>query len=124
VIQINPSTCSRVPTEPHEILDRRNELAGNLSMEQELRLIEIMNRLIAQGKLSDPKYHPIHVARITLDRDLDYVSKLDRQAAFLTELRDYGRAKARWFLKERQGMAYTLQALGVLAADGAVAARN
>ena len=36
VIQINPSTCARVPTETHEILDRRNELAGNLSMEQEL----------------------------------------------------------------------------------------
>ncbi len=27
VIQINPSTCARVPTETHEILDRRNELA-------------------------------------------------------------------------------------------------
>src|SRR6185295_7931917 len=36
LIQINSSTCVRVPTETHEILDRRNALAGNLSMEQEL----------------------------------------------------------------------------------------
>jgi NTE family protein len=117
VIQINPSTCARVPTETHEILDRRNELAGNLSMEQELNLIEIMNRLLAQGKLIDPKYHPIHVARIELDRDLDYSTKLDRRPEFLGEMREYGKAKARWFLKERKGKKYALQALGVLQAD-------
>jgi NTE family protein len=124
VIQINPSTCSRVPTETHEILDRRNELAGNLSMEQELTLIETMNRLIAKGTLKDPKYHPIFVARILHDRDLDYATKLDRRQEFLTELREYGRAKARWFLKERQGRKYTLQALGVLATNGAAIERS
>jgi NTE family protein len=123
VIQINPSNCARVPTATHEILDRRNELAGNLSMEQELRLIEMINHLIAAGKLNDPKYHPIHVARIALDRDLDYCSKLDRRPAFLDDLREYGRAKARWFLKEREGMKYTLEALGVIASDGAAVAR-
>jgi NTE family protein len=122
LIQINPSSCARVPTETHEILDRRNELAGNLSMEQELRQIAMMNRLIAAGRLSDPKYHPIHVARINLDRDLDYGSKLDRRPAFLEELREYGRAKARWFLKEREELKYTLEALGVIASDGVAVA--
>ena len=52
VIQINPSTCTNVPTETHEILDRRNALAGNLSMERELALVEINNRAIAEGRLS------------------------------------------------------------------------
>ena len=42
IIQINPSTCARIPTETHEILDRRNELAGNLSMEQELTFIAMV----------------------------------------------------------------------------------
>jgi len=122
VIQINPSTCARVPTETHEIADRRNQLAGNLSMEQELTMIEVYNGLIAKGKLNDPKYHPIYVARINLDRDLGYASKLDRTREFLEELRENGRSKARWFLKERQAKKYTLQALGVLASDGAAAA--
>jgi NTE family protein len=117
VIQINPSTCARVPTETHAIVDRRNELAGNISMEQELRLIEMINRLIATGKLNDPKYHPIHVSRINLDRDLEYSSKLDRRPSFLEELREYGKVKARWFLKDRQGMKYTMQAHGVLASS-------
>jgi NTE family protein len=123
VIQINPSTCARVPTETHAIVDRRNELAGNISMEQELRLIEMVNRLIAQGKLKDPKYHPIHVSRIALDRDLEYSTKLDRWPAFLNELREYGKAKARWFLKERSGTLYTLEALGVIASKDSAVAR-
>jgi len=122
VIQINSSTCARVPTETHEIADRRNQLAGNLSMEQELTLIEMINRLIATGNLKDPKYHPIHVARILLDRDLGYGSKLDRKREFLDELREYGKSKARWFLKEREGKKYTLQALGVIASDAALMA--
>jgi NTE family protein len=123
VIQINPSSCARVPMDPHEILDRRNELAGNISMEQELRLIAMINQLIAAGTLSDPKYHPIHVARINLDRDLEYSSKLNRCPAFLGELREYGKVKARWFLKEREKLKYTLKALGVMASDGVAVAR-
>lgn len=123
VIQINPSTCARVPTAVHEILDRRNELAGNISLEQELRIIAMVNRLIAAGALNDPKYHPIDVTRICLDRDLDYSSKLDRRPEFLEELRAYGMTQARWFLKEREGRKYTLKALGVIASDGAAVAR-
>jgi NTE family protein len=120
VIQINPSTCARVPVETHEIVDRRNELAGNISMEQELGIIEIINRLISRKSLIDPKYHPIQVLRIPFDRDLDYATKLDRWPSFLSELREYGITKSRWFLKERQGQMHTLEALGVLTPAGAV----
>jgi NTE family protein len=123
LIQINPSTCPRVPTETHEILDRRNELAGNIAMESELRQIELINRLIAEGKLSDPKYHPVRVSRIALDRDLDYGSKLDRRPAFLEELREHGKVQARWFLDERNGKKYAPAALGVNGAEGIVTAR-
>jgi NTE family protein len=122
VLQINPSTCARVPKATHEITDRRNELAGNISMEQELGLVEFVNRLIADKQLTGTKYHPVHVSRIALDRDLDYGSKLDRRPEFLRELRDYGKTKARWFLKERKGAMHTLQALGVLAAGASASA--
>jgi NTE family protein len=119
VIQINPSTCVKLPTETHEIMDRRNELAGNLSMEQELRMIEMINRALAEGRLNDPKFHPIKTTRIAFDRDLDYRSKLDRTPSFLEELRLYGRVKSKGFLREREGQKYALRALGVLASDGA-----
>ena len=58
LIQINPSTCARVPTETHEILDRRNALSGNLSMEQELAFIDTLNRAIASGGLKDHELSP------------------------------------------------------------------
>jgi NTE family protein len=102
VIQINSRTCARVPTETHEILDRRNALAGNLSLMQELKFIEKINHAIAEGALNDPRYRPIHVERIGLDRDLGYRSKLDRGREKLEQLRAYGQAKWRWFLRERE----------------------
>ena len=102
IIQINASTCPRVPTETHEILDRRNELSGNLSMEQELSFIKMLNRAIARGSLADPRFRPIRVSRIALDRDLNYRSKLDRRSELLEELREFGRTRVRWFLKERE----------------------
>jgi NTE family protein len=102
VVQINSSTCSRVPTETHEILDRRNALSGNLSMEQELRFIDELNRAIAQGRIKDSRLRPIHLERIALDRELNYRSKLDRRPDWLAELTAYGKTKCRWFLKERE----------------------
>ena len=101
LIQINSSTCLRVPTETHEITDRRNALAGNLSMEQELRFIGVINQAIARGKLKDSRFRPVRISRIALDRDLGYRSKMDRRSELLDELRDYGQAKGRWFLTER-----------------------
>jgi NTE family protein len=105
LVQINSSTCPRVPTETHEILDRRNALAGNLSMEQELNFIDEINRAISAGRISDPKVRRTQVTRIALDRELSYRSKLDRRPELLEELREYGRTKVRWFLKERESRA-------------------
>jgi NTE family protein len=101
VIQINPSTSSQVPTRGHQIFDRRNQLSGNLSMVQELHFIDSINQAIARGMLIDPKYRMIQVERIHLDRELDYRSKMDRSPGLLQELRKYGQAKWRWFVKER-----------------------
>jgi NTE family protein len=102
LVQINSSTCARVPVDTHEILDRRNALAGNLSMEQEIAFIDTINRALAEGRLKDPKFRRIHVARIPLDRELNYRSKLDRSPELLDELREYGLMKWRRFVKERQ----------------------
>jgi len=102
LIQINSSTTARVPSETHEIIDRRNALSGNLSMEQELLFIETLNRAIRNGRLTDPAFNQIRVSRISLDRELGYRSKLDRRPAFLDDMREYGKTKCRWFYKERE----------------------
>jgi NTE family protein len=109
LIQINPTTCARVPTETHEILNRRNQLAGNLSMEQELSFIESINRALALGRITTTKYRPIRVSRISLDRELHYRTKLDRRPELLWELKEYGRAKWRLFLKDRESKSLFLR---------------
>jgi NTE family protein len=102
LIQINPSTVARIPTKNHEILDRRNSLAGNLSMEQELGFIETFNRAIAKGVVNDPSLREIRISRIALDRDLPSRSKLDRRPEMLHDLQQYGQTKSRGFLKNRK----------------------
>jgi NTE family protein len=101
LIQINPSTCARIPTNNHEILDRRNSLAGNLSMEQELGFIETFNRVIERGAIKDPSLRQIRISRISLDRNLPSRSKLDRRPELLANLQQYGQTKSRRFLKDR-----------------------
>jgi NTE family protein len=101
LIQINPSTIARIPTDNHEILDRRNSLAGNLSMEQELGFIETFNRAIASGAVNDPKMRQILISRIPLDRNLHSRTKLDRRPELLGDLRQYGQVKSRRFLQDR-----------------------
>jgi hypothetical protein len=36
-----------------------------------------------------------------MDRELGYRSKMDRSPALLDELREFGKTKCRWFLKQR-----------------------
>jgi hypothetical protein len=71
-------------------------------LEQELRFIEVINRGIAQGIFKDNTFRPIRVARISLDREMSYRSKLDRRPELLEELRTYGQTKCRSFLRERE----------------------
>jgi NTE family protein len=49
IIKINPTTRASAPIEPHEIVDRRNQLEGNVSVFQNLKWIEAFNDLILQG---------------------------------------------------------------------------
>jgi NTE family protein len=104
VIQINPSRRDREPHTVVEIADRRNELAGNLSLHQELRFIERVDQLLDEGRLADDgKYKQILVRLIELtrpprSRSLGTASKLNRDPAFIAELLAYGETKAEEFL--------------------------
>lgn len=99
VIEINPVSREREPVTMGEILDRRNELAGNLSLHQELYFIEKINQLVGSGSLVDTKYRHITIDKIALERDLDVASKLDRSPSFLRELMAHGQAAASAFLE-------------------------
>jgi NTE family protein len=95
VIRINPRVRATEPKTVGDIADRRNELAGNLSLEQELHVIRKVNGWV--DRLGDP-YRRIEIREIDLDLDLDLPSKLDRRPAFLRRLFDEGREQADAFL--------------------------
>jgi NTE family protein len=111
IVQINPRREERLPRRLDEIADRRNELGGNLSVNQELRFIRLLNQWRAEGRLDD-SYRPIEVKTIDLDetlvsptRPLDYATKLDRSPQFIQRLWEHGAEQADRFLtteRERQ----------------------
>jgi NTE family protein len=121
IIQINPSRLVPEADEPRpgdeptkiaNILDRRNELAGNLSLEQELRYIRKINELVRERRINDlldenppsgnkREYRYVEVRKpIENRRPLDYATKLDRSSSFIQEMMTYGEEQADEFLDE------------------------
>jgi NTE family protein len=114
VIQVNPTARDDEPTTVLDIADRRNELAGNLSLYQELSFVEKVDQLLEDGMLSrDGKYKQVVVRIIEMPSDVARLpgpaSKLNRDPAFLAELIACGRRQAQVFLSghafERSWMA-------------------
>src|SRR5919107_242843 len=104
VVQINPKELESQPKTVIEIVDRRNELSGNLSLYQELRSIEKIDQLLEEGLLSPGgKYKQIVVRVIELSRSrfsrsLGTASKLNRDLRFIEDLMSHGEARAEEFL--------------------------
>ena len=97
VIQINPKARATEPRSMTEIVDRRNELSGNLSLYQELRHIEEIDQLIEDGFLVGGKYRPTALRLMEMERSptsqvQGTVSKLNRDPDFLADLIDRGGA--------------------------------
>jgi NTE family protein len=102
VVQINPQRRDGEPRSMQEIIDRRNELAGNLSLGQELYFVERINRLLEVHSALSGQYKRIELRVVELARhDLDYQSKLDRSSALIEGLLESGQGRAEWFFDER-----------------------
>jgi NTE family protein len=117
VIQIDPKKRAEEPRSMTDILDRRNELAGNISLYQEIHFIQKMNHLV--DKLGDQNlsledrrlyvpakegkegrdYKHIDVRWIRMSRSLDFASKLDRSPTFIRGMMNYGERQAEDFLE-------------------------
>ncbi|MDH3640351.1 MAG: patatin-like phospholipase family protein [Gammaproteobacteria bacterium] len=104
VIQINPQRRRREPKSVEDISDRRNELSGNLSLEQEIHFIEKINELVDQELLKTDKYKHITIERIVIERDLEYFSKIDRSPELVKDLIDHGADQADRFLQQRSAI--------------------
>lgn len=97
LIQINPQRREYEPTAMADILNRRGELAGNLSLHQEIDFLNEINGLLPY--LPKDRYKHIEVRKIEMLRELDSVSKLDRRPSFIRGMFAYGEEQAEGFLE-------------------------
>jgi NTE family protein len=100
IVQINPIYRPGTPKSAREIHDRVNEITFNSSLLLELRQVDFVRRMAAEGRLDPERYHERRVHMIEARkrmRPLGASSKLNAEWAFLTHLRDIGREAAdRW----------------------------
>ncbi|MEL7166380.1 MAG: patatin-like phospholipase family protein [Pseudomonadota bacterium] len=100
IVQINPLKREGTPRRARDIQNRVNEITFNASLLRDLRTIDLIHRLIADGALSDNEYRVMNMHMIDGCDDmlaLDASSKLNSEWAFLLHLRDLGRHHAdRW----------------------------
>ena len=125
VIKLNPTRRNTIPVKMNEILDRRNELEGNLSLFQNLKRIEILNDLFLRRAFNDefleefylketikiPKsfvakedklyYIPFIEMSEDLQNSLDYESKLDRSPKYIKKLIQNGEQQGKKYLEAR-----------------------
>ncbi len=116
VIQVTPWSRGFEPKKVADIIDRRNELSGNVAMSQDLYLIEKINELVdalGEGENKEDKrlrfpgggkeYKHIEVRVIEISpemsQNLDFASKIDRRPSFIQEMMEHGEGRAEELLK-------------------------
>ena len=106
IVWVNPLNQPNVPTSAREILDRLNEITFNATLVQEIEAIDAVNELKPGGKASSSPYKRIRLHEIKDEPNLaglGYASKSNTDWDFLLELRDWGRAAAKRWLKTSFG---------------------
>jgi NTE family protein len=102
LVQINPIKRDKLPTTAAEIVDRMNEITFNAGLLAEMRAIDFVKRLIAQGKLDATHYKDILMHRIDggeLLEDYSAASKISTNSQMIHKLRDLGRDATKKWLK-------------------------
>ena len=100
IVQINPQLREDEPKTMDEIYDRRNELSGNISLNQELRFVERVNDWIDEGYLPEEDFSKVTVRRITKARANHSATKVDRRPSFIKGLLQRGEERAARFYRD------------------------
>ena len=101
LVQINPIRRDKLPTTTADILDRVNEVTFNAGLIAEMRAIDFVKRLLAQGKLDPAQYKDVLMHRIDGGEQLESFaasSKVSTSGALIHSLRDLGRASCKAWL--------------------------
>ena len=101
VVSINPLRREAVPQTPLDIQNRINEISFNASLLSELRAINFVRRLIAEGRMERGKMKEVRLHMIADDglmNELSASTKLAPSPQLLQRLKEAGRNAADRFL--------------------------
>ena len=104
LVQINPIQRGALPTRPKEIMDRMTEITFNAALIAEMRAIDFVKRLLAEGKLDAAQYKDVLMHRIDGGEALEKFtarSKSSTDKALIHSLRDLGRVCGKDWLDRR-----------------------
>lgn len=97
LVQINPVMRDQTPKNAPEIMNRLNEITFNASLIAELRAIQFVKKLIAQGRLKDDEYKNMrmhHIAMPGVEAGISAGSKMRSDLQFFKMLHALGRDSA------------------------------
>lgn len=106
IVHVNPIEREDVPATPSDIGNRLNEINFNSSLLRELRAISFVHKLLDDGWIKDEyrdQLRDIRIHSVRSDKaliDLSVASKFRTDWAFLSDLKDRGRAIADAWLGE------------------------
>ena len=114
LVQINPIEHHDLPDTAPEIMERMNEVTLNASLLGELRAIDFVRRLLAEGRLDPQQYKSMRMHRIdggSVLAQFGSASKSRADMGFVQQLFKLGRAQGQqWMARHRQdvGVRHTL----------------
>jgi NTE family protein len=102
LVQINPLARTQTPRSSAEILDRVNELTFNASLLTQMRAIDFVNRLQAEGAMPHERCKIVRVHRIeggAVVNDLPSSTRASADGAMIRKLFGAGRDAAKGWLE-------------------------
>lgn len=104
LVQINPIQRNELPKKPGEIMDRMTEITFNAALIAEMRAIDFVKRLLAEGKLDASHYKDVLMHRIDGGQALEKftaASKASTDKSLIHSLRDLGIVCGKEWLAKR-----------------------
>ncbi|OOG38420.1 patatin-like phospholipase family protein [Polaromonas sp. A23] len=104
LVQINPIQRTQLPKKPGEIMDRMTEITFNAALIAEMRAIDFVKRLLAEGKLDASHYKDVLMHRIDGGEALEKftaASKSSTDKGLIHSLRDLGVVCGKEWLAKR-----------------------
>lgn len=101
LVQINPIKRDTLPTTAADIMDRVNEITFNAALIAEMRAIDFVKRLLADGKLDASRYKDVRMHRVDGGEVLESFhasTKTATDAKLIHTLHDLGQQSAKQWL--------------------------